>query len=55
MRAYVAHRWIACDDGARCWVCGIHEDLFDASIVNAPMIDFDCRAVRDREEESRDA
>jgi len=48
MRSYICHHWIAQDNGAVCFVCGITERVFNARIANAPMIEWDCLAVRDR-------
>jgi hypothetical protein len=44
-RRYERHRWIASDDDAYCWVCGITESEWNCHIANAPMIEWDCAAV----------
>lgn len=48
-RTYVRHRWIATGKDGRnayCFVCGITEKVFEKRIENAPMIEWDCVAVK---------
>jgi hypothetical protein len=51
-RPYVRHHWISTGlrgTNAYCFTCGIGERKWLSKIGKAPMIEWDCRAVRERE------
>jgi len=55
-RKYIEHKWVTiCDDdggGKCCIVCGIPYDEWMASIKHTSLMDHDCQAEQQRNEES---